>query len=330
MVQTRVSRKSADIVLKYTAEALGGALFARFGLPFPPIVAGLPSELPQLRISSQQTDLLFRLADGSILHLEFQTTRRAGDLLRFAAYNLAVSQHYGQPVWTVVLYGAGIRSARDTLQAGSLTFHVHNILVGKEDGDAVLRRLREKAARDEPFTSTDRIDLILAPLMRQKRVAEEVAREAAHLTIHLPYEQREMTVGALIGLSYPNVNKDVVAAILEELGMTTMLEALAEEIENRLTPQIEARVEARLGPQIEARLGPQIEARLGPQIEARVEARLVPEIEVRSERKALRTFLKTRFGVIPKAVQRRIDAADSARLDALLERAATITRIDEL
>ncbi len=104
--------------------------------------------------------------------------------------------------------------------------------------------------------------------------------------------------------------------------MTTMLEALAEEIENRLTPQIEARVEARLGPQIEARLG--------PQIEARVEARLVPEIEVRSERKALRTFLKTRFGVIPKAVQRRIDAADSARLDALLERAATITRIDEL
>jgi len=326
MVQTRVSRKSADIVLKYTAEALGGALFARFGLSLPPIVAGLPSELPQLRISSQQTDLLFRLADGSILHLEFQTTRRAGDLLRFAAYNLAVSQHYGQPVWTVVLYGAGIRSARDTLQAGSLTFHVHNILVGKEDGDAVLRRLREKAARDESFTSTDRIDLILAPLMRQKRVAAEVAREAAHLTVHLPREQREMTVGALIGLSYPTVSKDVVAAILEELGMTTMLEALAEEIEARLTPQ----VEARLTLQIEARLGPQIEARLEPQIEARVEARLVPEIEVRSERKALRTFLKTRFGAIPRAVQRRIDAADSTQLDALLERAATITRIDEL
>jgi len=194
----------------------------------------------------------------------------------------------------------------------------------------VLRRLREKAARDEPFTSTDRIDLILAPLMRQKRVAEEVAREAAHLTIHLPREQREMTVGALIGLSYPTVNKDVVAAILEELGMTTMLEALAEEIEARLTPQVEARltsqIEARLGPQIEARLGPQIEARLGPQIEAR----LGPQIEARSERKALRTFLKTRFGAIPKAVQQRIDATDSAQLDALLERAATITRIDEL
>ena len=115
-----------------------------------------------------------------------------------------------------------------------------------------------------------------------------------------------MTVGALIGLSYPTVSKDVVAAILEELGMTTMLEALAEEIEARLTPQVEARLTS------------QIEARLGPQIEAR------------SERKALRTFLKTRFGIIPRAVQRRIDAADSVQLDVLLERAATITRIDEL
>ncbi len=282
MPPPRVSRKSVDIVLKYTAEALGGALFARFGLPLPPIVAGLPSELPELRITSQQTDLLFRLADGSILHLEFQTTRRRGDLLRFAAYNLAVSQHYGRPVWTVVLYGAGIKSARDTLQAGSLTFRVHNILVGKEDGDAVLRRLREKATRGEPFTATDRVDLILSPLMRRRRSLADVTREAARLTARLPEEQREPTVGALIGLSYPTVSDDVVAAILEELGMTTMLEAITK------------------------------------------------EIEARAERKALQTVLKTRFGAIPTAVQRRIDAADPAQLDTLLARAATITHVDDL
>ncbi len=228
MTVPRVSRKSVDIVLKYTAEALGGALFARFGLPFPPIVAGLPSELPQLRITSQQTDLLFRLADGSILHLEFQTTRRSGDLLRFAAYHLAVYQQYKRPVHTVVLYGAGIRSAADTLDtgAGALVFKVQNILVGREDGDAALRRLHEKATRDEPFTDTDRIDLILAPLMRQRRPVAEVARDAARLTAHLPQEQREMTVGALLGLSYPDISDDVVIAILGELGMTALSQAL--------------------------------------------------------------------------------------------------------
>ncbi len=196
MVQPRVSRKSVDIVLKYTADALGGTLFARFGLPFPPIVAGLPSELPQLLISSQQTDLLFRLADGSILHLEFQTTRRSGDILRFAAYHLAVYARYKRPVHTVVLYGAGIRRAANTLDTGALVFRVHNIFLGREDGDATLRRLREKVARDEPFTETDRIDLILAPLMRRRRPISVVARDAALLATHLPQAQREMTVGA--------------------------------------------------------------------------------------------------------------------------------------
>jgi predicted transposase YdaD len=226
MVQPRVSRKSVDIVLKYTADALGGALFARFGLPFPPIVAGLPSELPQLLISSQQTDLIFRLADGSILHLEFQTTRRSGDILRFAAYHLAVYERYKRPVHTVVLYGAGIRSAADTLDTGALTFRVHNIFLGREDGDATLRRLHEKVARDEPFTETDRIDIILAPLMRRRRPIAVVARDAALLTAHLPQAQREMTVGALLGLSYPDISDEVAIAILGELGMTTLAQAL--------------------------------------------------------------------------------------------------------
>ena len=85
-----------------------------------------------------------------------------------------------------MLYGAGIRSARDTLQAGSLTFHVHNILVGKEDGEAVLRRLREKVTRGEPFTATDRGDLILSPLMRRRRpLPRAVTRSPNSTTVRM-------------------------------------------------------------------------------------------------------------------------------------------------
>jgi len=290
MVQPRVSRKSVDIVLKYTADALGGALFARFGLPFPPIVAGLPSELPQLLISSQQTDLLFRLADGSILHLEFQTTRRSGDTLRFAAYHLAVYARYKRPVHTVVLYGAGLRSAADIVETGALTFRVHNIFLGREDGEVTLRRLHEKAARGELFTETDRIDLVLAPLMRRRRPIAEVARDAALLTAHLPQGQREMTVGALLGLSYPDINDDVAIAILGELGMTALSQAL----------------------------------------EARGEARGEIKGELRGKRQAVRAFLEARFGALPVSVSRRIDAADADQLDHFVVHAATIDKPEDL
>ena len=294
MSQPRVARQSADIVLKLIAAALGGDLFARFGVPLPPIVDALPTELPQLEVRTQHTDQLFRLADNSILHLEFQTTQRPGDLRRFCAYNLAACQQYDQPVWTVVLYGAGIRSAPDTWHSGSLTFRVQNILVGQEDGDAVLQRLREKAARGEPFTPTDRVDLILSPLMRQSRPVQDVLREAAPLTQRLPEAQQETTVGALLGLAYHYVEEDVVRAILEELSMANPLQELIDE-----------RV-------------------------ARGEARGEAMGEIRGKREMLRIFLQSRFGTLPEAVAQRIAAADADQLDALASRAATVASPDEL
>jgi len=120
----------------------------------------------------------------------------------FANYNLAVATQYGVPVYTVVLYGARIRSARDTLRLGSLTFTVQNILVGREDGDATLRRLHEKAARGEPFTPGDRIDLVLSPLMRHRRPLNSVLPDAVELSNHLPEGQQGPAAAALIGLTY--------------------------------------------------------------------------------------------------------------------------------
>lgn len=203
-----------------------GDLFARFGVPLPPIVDALPTELPQLEVRTQHTDQLFRLADDSILHLEFQTTQRPGDLTRFAAYNLAVFQQHGHPVFTVVLYGAGIHSAPDSLEAGSLTFRVRNILVGQEDGDAVLRGLQEKAAHGEPFTAADRVDLILSPLMRQSRPTADALRAAVPLVNRLPESQQPETIGALLGLVYHYLDAGIVQAILEDLSMANPLQEL--------------------------------------------------------------------------------------------------------
>ena len=93
-----IARQRNDIILKRIADAMRGGLLRRFGLAFPDIVEGLPSELPVLEVRSQQVDLLFRLADGTILHLEFQSKQEVDDLKRFFAYNLAIYLHYGQPV----------------------------------------------------------------------------------------------------------------------------------------------------------------------------------------------------------------------------------------
>lgn len=291
--RSRVARQSNDIILKFIAEALGGDLFRRFGLSLPPIVAALPSELPRVHVSTQATDLLFRLADGSILHLEFQTQHRAETLRRFAGYNMDVVERYGVLVYTVVIYGANIRSAPDTVQLGSITFQVQNIVVGSVDGDIVLRRLQEKVARGEILDAQDRIDLILSPLMRQRRALDDVLPDAPQLAQKLPADQLKPTVAALVGLAYHYVDERVVTEILEGIGMANLLQQY---IEQGLEQGRE---------------------------QGRVEG------EVNATRNAIRTFLRTRFGALPETVERRISSADATELDALTVRAGEVGSLDE-
>lgn len=79
-------------------------------------------ELP--RIQERRVDLLLLLADGSILHLEFQSKNHAEMAYRMAMYHLLLAQRYrGRPMRHVVLYvgQARMRMAR-RLDTGPLQF----------------------------------------------------------------------------------------------------------------------------------------------------------------------------------------------------------------
>ncbi len=348
-----VVRQGKDVVLKIVADALSGDLFQRFKLNLPPIVAALPSEFPQLEVRTEKVDLVFLLADGSILHLEFQTQQRSSTLMRFARYNLAIADQHGRQVYTVVLYGAGIRSASKTLRLGSLTFRVQNILIGRENGDAVLRRLHAKAVRGEEFTPADRIDLIFSPLMRQRRVVAEVLLDAARLARNLPQDQQSLTIGALLGLAYNYVNESVVAAILEDLSMPNPLatyfdkqiaehaQQLAdlEQREQRLA-ELEQREQRLADLEQRAQRLADLEQREQRLAELEQRAQRLAELEQRAQRLAedkaeekradVRAVLQARLGALPADIERRIAMAGVEDLNALLPRAAIADSFDEL
>lgn len=302
----RVARQSKDIALKIVADALRGDILSRFGIHLPPIVAALPAEMPRLEVRSEATDLLFLLEDGSILHLEFQTKLTAGDLDRFFAYHVAVYLRYHRSVTTVVFYGAGVTEAPDTVETSQCNFRLVNVFVGNEDGEAVLERLREKAAQGTPLTRADQVDLIFSPLMRQGRALAEILPEAARLTVSLPREDRELTVGALLGLAYHNVEWDVIAAILEELGMQSVLERY---IEHRLLQAQEQGLARGLEQGLE---------------QGRTEGL------VAGKRILLRTALEARFGTLPGGLDARIASATADELDVLMIRAMGAESADTL
>ena len=229
MANPKVSRKSADILLKWTATALRGALFARYNLGLPEIVRELPTELAVLEVRSEELDHVFVLADERALHLEFQTEKRANDLERFHAYDTGLYSLHKRKVVTVVFYGPGITSAPNELDGGSFVYRVHTIFLGTQQGEEVLARLREKRERGEVFGPEERADLILLSQMAQQRPLAEVLRDAVRLAPALPEEDRTTTLGAMIGIAYNRLDEDVARALLQEPEMTNVLEELVEQ-----------------------------------------------------------------------------------------------------
>ncbi len=75
----------------------------------------------------------------------------------------------------------------------------------------------------EALDAQDRIDLILSPLMRQRRALDDVLPDAAQLAQALPSSQLKPTVAALLGLAYHYVDERTVKEILEGIDMVNLL-----------------------------------------------------------------------------------------------------------
>jgi hypothetical protein len=287
-------RRQDNPLAQMFAHAVPSDILRHLGLDLPEIVGVLPvGDLPPLEVKTDNA-LLFRLAGGLLLHVEFKLAPEADTLRDAMRYNLAAAMHYEQPVQTVVLCGPAITSAPDRLEAGSFTLQVTNVLLGQEDGSLALQRLRHKARRREPFTGADRVDVLLLPLLRHTRPLQALLPDIVEVGLALPDEERALTIGGLAALTMRYVDAEFAHSVLEALHMANMLDTVIDE-------------------------GIRRGHALGK-----------AEGLAEGKRAALRTVLYVRFGILPAALEERITQADPEALDALLIRAARATHLEML
>lgn len=256
MAEYRLSRQSIDIIFKREATRLVAALPRHLGIDLPPIVAPLPTESPQVDIHLEEMDAVFQLADESILHLEFQTTQRRGDLLRFFLYDAQLYARYRSRIHTVIIYGAGIDTAPTELDGGAFAYRTHAVFLGQQDGDARLAAIRQQIAAEGILSTEAQVDLIFLPLMRQTRPMEAVLRDAIDLARALPNEEQRGTLAALLGLGARFLEQRDLERLVEGLMSTVTGQQLLEQSfeegreEGRLSASrahIQAILEARFG-----------------------------------------------------------------------------------
>ena len=298
-----ISRLSKDLVLKRVVETFGDVFSERFNLPFGQISSALPAAMPALEIRGWDTDLLFRLGNGEILHIEFQTVYVEADIWRFSDYNHAVAYRYHARTHTVIIYGPRVVNAPDRLDLGSHIFTMHTRFLRREQGARSLRPLQAKVARGEVLDALDRLDLLLAPLTEIAPSAiANLSREAGEIAKSLPSEERLQTIGAMVGLAYHTIDKDVSRALLEGL---TMANAARELIDNAIGEGYQKG-------------------------EAQGLSQGLSQGRTETERQAVLRVRALRFGTMPTVAEQRLSTIDDFdRLEALLDLAITALTADD-
>jgi len=228
-----IPRNANDLVAKHLTLALPGEVLSVIGVRHAPVVRALATEIPEVRMRQTFTDIMLELADGRLLHLEFQSTKEP-TLYRFAAYDVALAERHRRAIRTVVLYTGDVHDAPSELDAGSFRYTVENVYLAQMDGDATLETVRQHLDTGN-WTPEDRVRLAFAFHMRFQRRTRDEAFEAIVDTLQrVPDREEQNYLAALVfGFSARVLTDEQKATLRRVLAMTELLKEIVEEAEER-------------------------------------------------------------------------------------------------
>ena len=307
----QITAHALDGLLKHEAAFLADALSTHFHLPIPRILRPFPTELPQLELHVERMDDLFETEGDALLHMEYQSDSTPDTFPRFLHCDAALHRATKKPIHTVVIYGPKVIKAPSTIRFPGWTYRVHNIFLGRRDGERVYRALQRALATGTPLTAGQRIDLVFQPLMRQKRrPQEQVFREAMEQAGRLPEPDQEQAIGSLLVLAYHSLGEAILNSLMEELMTTNLLiKVLGEHLEKGFQQGLEQGVAQGLEQGLEQG---------------------VERGAVQARQEDILRILHRRYPTVPEPVLARIrQITDSERLSTLLDSATDAQSLDQ-
>jgi hypothetical protein len=243
--------------------------------------------------------------------MEHQSTHTPDTLPRFLHYDAALHRATKKVIYTVVIYGSNVRRAPSSIRMPGWTYRVHNIYLGRRDGERVYRALQRTLAAGIPLTAGQRIDLVFQPLMRQKRRPQaKVFRDAVEQAGLLPEPDQERAIGSLLVLAYHVLGEAALNSLVEELMATNLLVKV-------------------LGEHIEKGFQQGLERGLAQGIEQGIEQG-VELGAVQARQQDILRILRRRYPEVPESMVGRIEQlTDPERLSALLDSATDAESLDQ-
>lgn len=254
--------KYEDMIMKRVMES-----FAQSGLRFlgitDEVVQPAETEMVVLELQDLLMDYTFLLADGSFLHLEFQSTDKGEkDLRRFRKYEALLSDKKGKDVFTYVVYTNDIKQPQTRLKTGFNEYCVKAVMLADWDSKQVLEHVKEaliKGILDEEQMTA----LAFVPVMSRREERVAVISEAIKISHKVTDEQKKIDIQSILfAFASKFLSGIELEQIKEEIVMTQLGQMIYEDgvktgikegkLKGRLEGKQEGKQEGRLEGKLEA------------------------------------------------------------------------------
>jgi len=249
-----IAYQNKDIVSKYFGDRLKGKKLSLFGLTSElKVVDILPTNLPLVKANELRIDNLFKLEDGSLVILDYESTYKKSDFIKYGSYILGVSERYlkenKEPdIHMMVLYTADIEKQDMVFHKSSCDIRVEASFLVGTDSEKWKNEVRE-CVKNQEFTDEMAMRLVLLPLTYKGDEEKQTAiRESVELARQIPDKDIESFVlSGILAFTDKVINEKTRNHIKEVLSMTQVGKMLKDEgrIEGRIEGRTEERIELR-------------------------------------------------------------------------------------
>ncbi|MCK2000475.1 hypothetical protein MZM54_03590 [[Brevibacterium] frigoritolerans] len=228
--EVSIHRNSKDIVQKLLLFGfpVGSDPLAILGESVGKITSVEPTDILAVRTVDDAADVLFRLENDVILHIEVQTNYRTKDIFRFAEYDAyLLNERYLDEdviIKTVVIFTHRVdpEKVQASFDKGSIRYEYTPICLKNEDADDYLKGIMEKIENnpDYKLTTEDRLLLLYIPLMKSELSLSESVISITK-TVQKLNDKRQVfnAVGTMLAFHNKNLNDDIANKLWEVLKM---------------------------------------------------------------------------------------------------------------
>ncbi len=247
-----ITYHNKDVLSKIMAENFKEKSLKVYGIDVPKIKQILPTNLPAIQVNEMRIDNLFLLEDGSVAIIDYESSVKWENYLKYLNYVVRILERYGQEakhIRMIVIYTADVEHAADEFHVDCLTLRLEQAYLRKIDSKSVRSGLEKKLENGMSLSDDEMMQFIILPLTyKGKEAKKEAVKDAVHLAKKITDKEKQMFVlSGILVFADKIIDSSTAKYIKEVIRMTQVAQMLLEEgrEEGRVEGREEGRAEGR-------------------------------------------------------------------------------------